>query len=143
MKITSPSFRDGENIPDKYTCYGQDTSPALLIQGIPSTAKTLAILVTDPDAPSGLWTHWIAYNIPLLSVIAEGSAPGEQGINTDGARSYGGPCPPSGTHHYIFQVYALDTELRFQSPPDNAAFMEAIAGHVVEAAQLTGLSTHK
>ncbi|MFA5276271.1 MAG: YbhB/YbcL family Raf kinase inhibitor-like protein [Candidatus Omnitrophota bacterium] len=143
MKLTSPSFANNEYIPPKFSCQGDDVNPELLIKDIPANTKTLALLVVDPDAPSGLWTHWVVYNIPLLSRITEASVPGVQGLNSAGENSFHGPCPPSGTHRYIFKVFALDSELKFKSPPDNDAFTEAIAGHVIEETQLTGLFTHK
>ncbi|MGA2774875.1 MAG: YbhB/YbcL family Raf kinase inhibitor-like protein [Candidatus Omnitrophota bacterium] len=143
MKLTSPSFGNNEYIPQRFSCRGDDLSPELSIKDIPANTKTLALLVVDPDAPAGLWTHWIVYNIPSLSRITEASVPGDQGVNSAGDNAYHGPCPPSGTHRYIFKIFALDTELKFKSPPDNRAFTEAIAGHVIEEAQLTGLFTHK
>src|SRR5216117_1060387 len=98
MKITSSAFQEGGNIPSKFTCDGGDTSPPLQIAEIPSGATSLALVVADPDAPSGLFTHWIVWNIsPQTNVIAEGSAPkGVQGTSDFGKSGYGGPCPPSG-----------------------------------------------
>src|SRR5947207_13423456 len=114
MKITSSAFQQGGNIPSKFTCDGPNTSPALQISGIPAEAKTLVLIVDDPDAPSELFTHWVVWNIdPRTSDIAEGSAPakGMQGKNDFGKSGYGGPCPPSGTHRYYFKIFALDGEL--------------------------------
>ena len=143
MKLTSPSFGNNGYIPKKFSCHGEEISPELLIENIPGSAKTLALLVVDPDAPSGAWTHWILYNMPFLSRIPEAGAPGEMGMNSSGKASYDGPCPPSGVHHYIFKLFALDTELKFNKPPDRKAFEKAIEGHVIEEAELTGLFAHK
>ena len=117
MKITSSAFQEGGNIPPKFTCDAGDSSPPLRIAEIPSGAKTLALVVDDPDAPSGLFTHWIVWNIsPQTNAIAEGSAPkGVQGTSDFGKSGYGGPCPPSGTHRYYFKIFALDRELNLPS----------------------------
>ena len=143
MKLTSPSFGNNGYIPDKFSCHGEEISPELLIEDIPDNTKTLALLMADPDAPSGAWTHWIVYNIPVVSRIQEATAPGEEGLNSSGKAAYDGPCPPWGVHHYIFKIFALDTELKFNKPPDRKAFEKTIEGHVIEEAQLTGLFAHK
>src|SRR5207237_6626218 len=106
MRITSSAFQQGGNIPSKFSCDGADTSPALQIQEIPPEAKSLVLIVDDPDAPSGLFTHWIAWNISSqTSTIAEGSAPkATQGTNDFGKSVYGGHCQPSGTHRYCFTL---------------------------------------
>ena len=113
MKITSSAFQEGGNIPSKFTCDGSDTSPPLQITGVPSEAKSLVLIADDPDAPSGLFTHWLVWNIPpQTNSIAEGSAPkGVQGTNDFGKSGYKGPCPPPGTHRYSFKIFALDREL--------------------------------
>ena len=113
MKITSSAFQEGGNIPSKFTCDGSDTSPPLQITGIPSEAKSLVLIADDPDAPGGLFTHWLVWNIPpQTNSIAEGSAPkGVQGTNDFGKSGYRGPCPPPGTHRYSFKIFALDREL--------------------------------
>ena len=115
MKITSSAFQEGGNIPSKFTCDGGDSSPPLQIAEIPSSAKSLALVVDDPDAPSGLFTHWIVWNIsPQTNGIAEGSTPkGVQGTNDFGKAGYGGPCPPSGTHRYYVKIFALDRRAGF------------------------------
>jgi len=143
MKLTSPSFSNNEYIPKKFSCHGEEISPELLIENIPDNAKTLALLMIDPDAPVGAWTHWIVYNIPLVSRIPEASAPGEEGINSSGKTSYDGPCPPWGIHHYVFKIFALDTELKFNKPPDRKIFEKAIEGHVIEETELIGLFAHR
>jgi Raf kinase inhibitor-like YbhB/YbcL family protein len=140
MKITSSAFQEGGNIPPKFTCDGGDSSPPLRIAEIPSGAKTLALVVDDPDAPSGLFTHWIVWNIsPQTKAIAEGSPPqGVQGTNDFGKSSYGGPCPPSGTHRYYFKIFALDRELSLASGTKRNQLDAAMKGHVVAQAELMG-----
>jgi Raf kinase inhibitor-like YbhB/YbcL family protein len=140
MKITSSAFQEGGNIPPKFTCDGGDSSPPLRIAEIPSGAKTLALVVDDPDAPSGLFTHWIVWNIsPRTNAIAERSAPqGVQGTNDFGRSGYGGPCPPSGTHRYYFKIFALDRELSLASGTKRNQLDAAMKGHVVAQGQLMG-----
>jgi hypothetical protein len=110
LKVTS-TFVEGEKIPAKYTCDGDNINPELNIEGIPEATKTLVLIVDDPDAPGGTWTHWIVFNIPPNNKIEENSVPGEEGMNDFKITRYGGPCPPSGSHRYFFRVYALDTQL--------------------------------
>src|SRR5438552_11259588 len=134
MKITSPAFQEGGNIPSKFTCDGSDSNPALHFEGAPAEAKSLVLIVDDPDAPSGLFTHWVVWNIdPKTTDIAEGSAPakGMQGKNDFGKPGYGGPCPPSGTHRYYFKIFALDGELALSPGSKRAQLDAAIKGHVI------------
>jgi Raf kinase inhibitor-like YbhB/YbcL family protein len=140
MKITSSAFQQGANIPSKSSCDGADTSPPLQIQEIPPEAKSLVLIVDDPDAPSGLFTHWIAWNIsPQTSTIAEGSAPkGTRGTNDFGKSGYGGPCPPSGTHRYFFKIFALDQELNLAAGAKRAQLDAAMKGHVIAQGELMG-----
>src|SRR5438876_9788033 len=113
MKISSSAFQEGGNIPSKFTCDGTDANPPLRFEGAPAETKSLVLIVDDPDAPSGLFTHWLIWNISSqTTTIAEGSTPkGVQGTNDFGKSGYGGPCPPSGTHRYYFKIFALDREL--------------------------------
>ena len=108
MKITSSAFQEGANIPSKFTCDARDTSPPLQIAGVPTGAKSLALIVDDPDAPGGLFTHWIVWNISAqTNAVTEGNTPeGVHGTNDFGKSGYGGPCPPSGTHRYYFKIFA-------------------------------------
>jgi Raf kinase inhibitor-like YbhB/YbcL family protein len=140
MKITSSAFQEGAEIPSKFTCDGADTSPPLQIADIPSEAKSLALIVDDPDAPSGLFTHWLVWNIPpQTGSVREGSAPkGAQGANDFGKSGYGGPCPPSGTHRYYFKVFALDRELDLPSGAKRGQLDAAMKGHVVAQGELIG-----
>jgi Raf kinase inhibitor-like YbhB/YbcL family protein len=140
MKVTSSAFQEGGSIPSKFTCDGGDTSPPLQIADIPSGAKSLVLIADDPDAPSGLFTHWAVWNIsPQTSSIAEGKAPkGAQGTNDFGKSGYGGPCPPSGTHRYYFKVFALDRELDLPSNAKRRQLDAAIKGHVIGQGELMG-----
>jgi Raf kinase inhibitor-like YbhB/YbcL family protein len=140
MKITSSAFHEGANIPSKFTCDGSDTSPPLQIAGVPSGAKSLVLIVDDPDAPGGLFTHWLVWNIsPQTGSIAEGSAPkGVQGENDFGKSGYRGPCPPPGTHRYSFKIFALDRELELRSGAKRSQVDAAMKGHVVAQGELVG-----
>ena len=145
MKITSSAFQEGANIPSKFTCDGADTSPPLQIADIPSEAKSLALIVDDPDAPSGLFTHWTVWNIPpQTSAVGEGSAPkGVQGTNDFGKSGYGGPCPPSGTHRYYFKLFALDRELDLPFGAKRGQLYIAMKCHVVAQGELMGRYSRK
>lgn len=145
MKITSSAFQEGGNIPSKFTCDGGDTTPPLQIAEVPSGAKSLALVVDDPDAPSGLFTHWMVWNIsPQTSAIAEASAPkGVHGTNDFGKSGYGGPCPPSGTHRYYFKIFALDRELDLPPGTKRSQLDAAMKGHVVAQGELMGRYSRK
>ena len=140
MKITSSAFREGESIPSKFTCDGGNTSPPLEISDVPSGAKSLVLIADDPDAPGGLFTHWLVWNIlPQTNSIAEGSAPrGMQGTNDFGKSGYGAPCPPSGMHRYYFRVFALDRELDLRSGAKRSQLDAAMKGHVIAQGELIG-----
>jgi len=140
MKVTSSAFHEGANIPSKFTCDGSDTSPPLQIAGVPSGAKSLVLIVDDPDAPGGLFTHWLAWNIPpQTGSIAEGIAPrGAQGANDFGKSGYRGPCPPLGTHRYSFKIFALDRELELGSGAKRSQVDAAMKGHVIAQGELVG-----
>jgi Raf kinase inhibitor-like YbhB/YbcL family protein len=143
MKLTSPYFDTNAMIPEKYTCDGENVNPALSFEDVPSEAKSLVLIVEDPDAPSKTWIHWVVYHIdPATKEIAENSVP--QGVDlgmTDfGKPSYGGPCPPSGqTHHYYFKLYALDEKLQIEGNPDADAVKSYMMNHILAEAQLVGL----
>jgi Raf kinase inhibitor-like YbhB/YbcL family protein len=145
MKITSSAFQEGASIPSKFSCDGANTSPPLQIAEVPSGAKSLALIVDDPDAPSGLFTHWTVWNIsPQTSTVAEGSAPkGVHGANDFGKSGYGGPCPPSGTHRYYFKIFALDRELDLPSGAKRSQLDAAMKGHVVAQGELMGRYSRK
>lgn len=139
MKITSPEFEANGFIPRKFTCQGEDVNPTLLIEGVPQNAKTLALIMDDPDAPMGTWVHWVLFDIPVVAKIEENSIPGSEGWNTFGKLHYGGPCPPSGTHRYYFKVYALDTQLDLRGKVDKKVLETVIQGHILDKAELVGL----
>jgi Raf kinase inhibitor-like YbhB/YbcL family protein len=148
MLITSSAFKDGERIPSKYTCDGYGISPPVIWNGVPAGTLTLALIVEDVDAPAGVFTHWVIFNISSsTSGLQEGnpSFPLElpsgaiQGKNSLGNVGYVGPCPPSGTHRYVFHLYALDTQLNLPSEATRQDLLNAMQGHVLAEGQLTGL----
>jgi Raf kinase inhibitor-like YbhB/YbcL family protein len=140
MKVTSSAFQEGADIPSEFSCDGADTSPPLQIADIPSEAKSLALIVDDPDAPGELFTHWTVWNIPpQTSAVGEGSTPkGVQGTNGFGKSGYGGPCPPSGTHRYYFKIFALDRELNLLFGAKRGQLDAAMRGHIVAQGELMG-----
>ncbi|MEV6984986.1 YbhB/YbcL family Raf kinase inhibitor-like protein [Sphaerisporangium sp. NPDC051017] len=121
LKVASPAFAEGAEIPKKYACAargGQDVSPPLTWSGVPSSARELAIVVDDPDAPGGSYIHWIVTGIPATTTRAdEGTAPGTVARGSGGDPAYKGPCPPSGVHHYHFIVYALPEAVTASGDP--------------------------
>ena len=139
MKITSPSFTHKEMMPKKFTCQGEDVNPALIIEDIPKMTKSLVLIVDDPDAPAGVWIHWVVYNIPITGRIEENSIPGKQGINSFQKTGYGGPCPPSGTHRYYFRMYALDIDLDLEEGISLDRLKEEMKDHILTEAQIVGL----
>jgi len=139
LTISSPAFKNNGFIPAKYTCDGDDVNPPLNIEGIPKEAQSLVLIVDDPDAPAGTWDHWIVWDIPPIQKIEENSTPGTQGLNDFRRRSYGGPCPPSGTHRYFFKVYALDTKLRLDPNSRKKGVESAMKGHIIAQGQIIGL----
>ena len=141
MKITSPAFQEGGTIPEKFSKSGQNVSPELRIEGAPAEAKSLALIVDDPDAPVGLFTHWLVWNIdPKTTEIGENSVPQNalQGTSDFGNARYGGPCPPSGAHRYYFRAYALDATLSLPSSATKSAVEKAMAGHIIAKGSLMG-----
>jgi Raf kinase inhibitor-like YbhB/YbcL family protein len=140
MKLTSTAFGHEGWIPRKYTCQGQDISPELTLEGVPEATKSLVLIVDDPDAPGGTFDHWVAYDIPPESILfEEGATPGTAGGNDFGRTGWAGPCPPSGTHRYIFKVYALDDRLDLPEGLGKDDVEEAMKGRVIEQAELVGL----
>jgi Raf kinase inhibitor-like YbhB/YbcL family protein len=142
MIILSPAFSDNQAIPKQYTCDGDGINPPLQFANVPSEAKSLALAVEDPDAPAGTWIHWLMWNIPpTVSQIAENSVPegAIQGQGSSGQNVYGSPCPPSGIHHYIFTVYALDSKLALPSYSTAENLQAAMQGHIIEQAQIVGI----
>lgn len=140
LTVTSDAFKANEAIPSEYTCDGAEKTPSLSWSNVPSDAKSIAILVEDPDAPKGTFTHWMVTNIPPTETSLSSSGTLPQGAtaakNDKGATGYAGPCPPTGTHHYHFRVYALDKTIA--EPTSRADFMKEIKGHVVAQGELVG-----
>lgn len=143
LAVTSPAFENDKSIPSKYTCDGDDVNPPLIIEGIPEETKSLVLIVDDPDAPMGTWDHWTVWNIPPTSKIEEDSVPGVEGLNDFRRHSYGGPCPPSGTHRYFFKVYALDTKLNLDSNSRKKDVEKAMKGHILAKGELVGLYSRR
>ena len=146
MVLTSPAFVEGATIPRQYTCDGANVSPPLAWRAAPAAAQSLALVVDDPDAPSGVWVHWVLFNLsPSASGLPEGLPQDKvvaggalQGINSGRATGYSGPCPPSGTHRYYFKLYALDTTLSLAANAAAKDVQAAMQGHVMAEAQLMG-----
>lgn len=141
MKLKSPAFEENQSIPRKYTADDANVSPPLHIEDIPSGAKSLALVVEDPDAPSGIFHHWVLFNMnPRTTDIHENSVPviATQGRNDFGSTEYGGPKPPSGEHHYFFNVYALDTVLSLPRGTKAEEVEREMKGHVLDQASLMG-----
>jgi hypothetical protein len=140
MKLTSTAFENNGEIPSEFTCDSDNISPPLSISEVPENAKSLALIMDDPDAPAGTWVHWVVWNIPPdTREIEKGTEPrGVQGKTDFGSTGYGGPCPPSGTHRYFFKLYALDTELSIPEGSTKQDLEKAMEGHIMEKAQLMG-----
>lgn len=142
FQLSSPAFADGDSIPDKYTCVGLNVSPPLTIRGVPEGTASLAMIVHDPDAPHGDYIHWTVWNINTdMDDIPEGWIPDDavEGSNSAGRAQYMGPCPPSGVHHYLFDLYALDTTLDLPDAALEEDVRQAIADHAIAKTTLTGL----
>ena len=142
MNISSQAFGHKQLIPVKYTCEGANASPPLMFSGMPGNTASLALIMDDPDAPSGTYTHWVVYNMTrLVTGIPENGMPpsGMQGANSAGRARYDGPCPPSGTHRYVFHLYALDKPLQLQPGASRQTLEAAMRGHILDRAELTGL----
>ena len=150
MHLSSTSFGAQGSIPEKYTCEGSDIAPPLAWSGVPATAKSLALIVDDPDAPDPkapkmTWVHWVLYNLPPQAGSLAESAGGKsipqgtkEGLNDWKKTGYGGPCPPIGRHRYFFKLYALDTVLPDLGKPSKPALLKAMEGHVVASTELVG-----
>jgi Raf kinase inhibitor-like YbhB/YbcL family protein len=141
MRITSPAFRDGEYIPRQYSRNGEDKSPPLRIEQVPTGTRSLVLIMDDPDAPGATFTHWIVFDLdPKTTEIGEDHAPenARQGTNDYGETQYGGPQPPSGVHRYFFRVFALDTKLNLPRGAERIEIEEAMHGHELDSAELMG-----
>ncbi len=148
LRLTSPAFTDGGEIPAQHTCDGDGVSPPLVWTGSPADTKSFVLIVDDPDAPDPraprmVWVHWVVYNLPAnTSDLDEGVRRlphgAMVGINDFRNTAYGGPCPPVGRHRYFFKLYALDSELPDLGKPTKAQVEKSMAGHVLAEAQLMG-----
>lgn len=147
LTLSSGAFKSGDVIPMQYSCEGANVSPPLSWRGLPDGTQSLALILDDPDAPRGLFTHWIIYNLPPdLDGLPEDAANhlisvASHGRNDFGQRSYGGPCPPRGDepHRYFFRLYALDSQIELMSGAPRPQVLDAIRDHVLERAELTGI----
>ncbi|MDH5426440.1 MAG: YbhB/YbcL family Raf kinase inhibitor-like protein [Gammaproteobacteria bacterium] len=150
LSLQSPAFQNGASIPSQYTCEGDNISPPLNWQGVPAEAKSLVLIIDDPDAPDPsaprmVWSHWLVYNIPcdtngLPAAVTPGQLPAgcKQGTNDWQKTAYGGPCPPIGRHRYFHKLYALDTGLALSGRVNKSKIENAIKDHVIASAQLVG-----
>jgi Raf kinase inhibitor-like YbhB/YbcL family protein len=142
MNITSESYSEGSTIPSKYTCDGENISPVLKFGDIPMGTKSLALICEDPDAPGGLWIHWLAWNIdPSKAEVSEGEKDfGVFGTNSSSHQAYDGPCPPMsiGEHRYFFRLYALDTTIDLPPESKKSELLNAIQEHILDEAELMG-----
>lgn len=146
MSISSPSFSRDGYIPEEFSCRGRDVNPPLVFEGAPEGAKSLALIMDDPDAPSGTWVHWVMWNIPPKTRRIEANSVPKgavQGRNSWRKSGYGGPCPPSGVHHYFFKLYALDTVLSLDSGAGKAQLAAAMRGHILAQTEIIGLFKRK
>jgi Raf kinase inhibitor-like YbhB/YbcL family protein len=151
LTLTSPAFQHQGEIPSRYTCEGDDDSPALAWTGVPAGARSLALIVDDPDAPDPrapkmTWVHWVLYNLPpaaagLPENVAARDLPAgtREGLNDWKRTGWGGPCPPIGRHRYFFKLYALDIDLPDLRQPAKGRLEEAMQGHVLAHAELVGI----
>lgn len=146
IKIESRDFKEGESIPSKYTCEGLNVSPQLSWTCETEGVKTYVLIVEDPDAPGGIFTHWIVYNIPSrVNSLMENSTPAKNvpdeilmGVNDFGRIGYGGPCPPSGSHRYFFRIYGLDTAVHLDSGATKREVTKKMEGHIIARGELMG-----
>jgi Raf kinase inhibitor-like YbhB/YbcL family protein len=141
MQIVSTAFTNNSKIPEEYTCVGKNINPPLGFIDVPTDAKSLALIMDDPDAPNGTFTHWVIYNIPPdVQMVEEASIPpGMVAKNSAGENQYMGPCPPSGEHRYYFKLYALGTILSVTDINSKEQLQEAMKGHIIEDSELMGL----
>ncbi|MGD8405872.1 MAG: YbhB/YbcL family Raf kinase inhibitor-like protein [Anaerolineales bacterium] len=143
LELSSTAFTDGEPIPLRYSCDGEDISPPLTWGDPPTGTQSFALIMDDPDAPVGTWDHWIVFNIPadvreFPEAVSSGNVSATLGKNSWGRNSYGGPCPPGGTHRYFFKLYALDIPLSLDENANKEQVLSALEGHILAEAELMG-----
>ncbi len=142
LAVSSPAFSAGQSIPSHYTCEGANVNPPLIVGNLPAETESLALIMEDPDAPSGTFDHWLVWNItPLGEAIKENEIPGVQGKNSFGDRLYGGPCPPDGEHRYFFKMFALNRMLDLREGSTKQQLLRAMQGHVLATGELMGRYT--
>jgi Raf kinase inhibitor-like YbhB/YbcL family protein len=145
--VTSPAFSEGQAVPEVYTCDGADTSPPLAVAGVPPQARALVLVVDDPDAPGGVFTHWVVFGLPPSPTsFPEGTLPAaaQQGRNDFGKSVWGGPCPPAGApHHYRFRALALDAAVAIPADASGTVLADAVKGHVLAEARMTATYARK
>ena len=140
LEVSSSAFREDGFIPAKYSCEKKNINPPLSVSHVPAETKSLALIVDDPDAADEPFVHWVMWNIdPAVQIIEEDVAPGIQGKNSKHENKYTGPCPPYGTHHYHFKIYALDTKLNIKRTSGKQALEEAMKDHIIARGELIGL----
>ncbi len=139
LTITSPDFQEGKMIPEKFTCEGENISPAITITKIPNEAVSMVLIMDDPDAPNGGFDHWVMFNIQPGGSINENTSPGIEGANGKGEPKYTGPCPPTGEHHYHFKVYALDVMLNLKAGVSIKTVMDEMHDHIIATGEIVGL----
>jgi Raf kinase inhibitor-like YbhB/YbcL family protein len=141
LQISSSAISEGATIPAEFTCAAENKSPPLAWTGVSSSAKSLALVLDDTDAPSGTFTHWVVYDIPPTSSgFKAGEVEGKQGLNSLGKAAYMGPCPPPGSpHHYHFRLFVLDGTPEIQNQPNAQALRDAMSGHIIQSAELVGM----
>jgi Raf kinase inhibitor-like YbhB/YbcL family protein len=150
FEISSPAFTNGGEIPSKFSCKGSDVSPALTWTEPPAGTQSFALIMNDPDAPMGIWVHWVIFNIPASTRNLTEGTPADpqlndeslQGRTSAGSTGYHGPCPPSGTHRYFFKLYALDTMLSLSAKADKKELLAAMEGHILGNVELMGTFKH-
>ncbi|HSY77250.1 MAG TPA: YbhB/YbcL family Raf kinase inhibitor-like protein [Bacteroidia bacterium] len=146
FRIFSKSFKQGDTIPSIYTCDSSNVSPQLYWNNPPKNTVSFALIADDPDAPMGIWVHWVLYNIPANDTVLQTNMPKDtslangtkEGITSFGTAGYGGPCPPNGWHHYYFKVYALDAMLPYPAGLMKKQLLSVMKGHVLAEAELMG-----
>jgi len=151
LELLSPAFSSGGAIPEEHSKDGGNNSPPLVWSDTPETTRSFALIVDDPDAPSGVFVHWLLYDIPSTAAGVESRMPrveelpdgSRQGTNGFGDLGYGGPRPPSGTHRYFFHLYGLDDVLDLEPGEDREALERAMKGHILEEAELMGTYQHR